>query len=260
MGVVMKNQASKHDFSSSKALGMQMIRLGCDFDENYYAYYSDLETEESEDLLSSIYIGDNRSNMNRAGKLFVLSGPSGVGKTTLSNALFDKLGKNYNLSRVITYTTKAPRLGEKNGIDYHFVSEQEFELKLSQGFFIEYSKVYGHYYGSPRSILSQLKSGKSFLLVVDQNGAYQIKQQYNGAVMFWITPPCAAVLANRLKNRATENNDDIIKRLQIAACELETEQEKQLFDYVVENNLLQQTIDNISQIIKAEILCGSTNC
>jgi len=113
----------------------------CDFDESYYAYYSDLETEGEEGSFAPLYIGSNMSGNNRQGKLFIISGPSGAGKTTLANELLTRLGSHYNMHRVITYTTKFPRKGELNGVDYHFISEVEFEAKLAVGFFIEYSKV-----------------------------------------------------------------------------------------------------------------------
>ena len=240
--------------------GWIMLKRYCDFDESYYAYYSDLEDENQEDNYVPIYIGGNMGCKNRNGKLFVLSGPSGVGKTTLANELFNRLGKAYNIHRVITYTTKSPRKGEQDGIDYHFISESEFESKLAAGFFIEHSQAYGYYYGSPKSIVQELSNGKSFLLIVDQVGAYQIKKQYTKSVLIWITPPSIIELASRLRNRATDANADIEKRLVIALCELEKEEKNSFFDYIVENNSLDQTIISLTEILKAEILSGSTNC
>jgi len=237
-----------------------MMNPDCDFDENYYAYYSDQEIDGQSGLISSLYIGGQMGGKNRQGKLFVLSGPSGVGKTTLAGMLFEKFGKSHNLSRVITYTTKSPRVGEQNGIDYFFIPVLEFESKLAAGFFIEHSEAYGNYYGSPKSILLELKQGKSFLLVVDQAGAYSIKKQYAQAVLIWLTPPSTDELVMRLVNRASDSPADIEKRLAIAADELINEQNQQLFDYVVENNLLSQTVSNLGMIIKAETSSGSTNC
>src|SRR3990167_753346 len=172
-----------------------MMNPECDFDENYYAYYSDQEIDSQNGIISSLYMGGQMNGKNRQGKLFVLSGPSGVGKTTLAAMLFARLGKSHNLSRVITYTTKSPRVGEQNGVDYHFITVPEFESKLLSGFFIEYSKSYGHYYGSPRSILLDLKQGKSLLLVVDQTGACNIKRQFVQAILIWIAPPSIHELA-----------------------------------------------------------------
>lgn len=234
-----------------------MIRRLDSFDENYYAYYSDQEIDGQMGLISSLYIGGQMSGQNLPGKLFVLSGPSGVGKTTLASMLFAKLSKSHNLSRVITYTTKQPRVGEQNGIDYHFITIPEFEAKLLAGFFIEHSKAYGNYYGSPKSILLDLKQGKSFLLVVDQAGAYDIKQQYAQAILIWLTPPSTEELAWRLSIRATDSGEEIVKRLAIATNELANEHIKQQFDYIVENRVLIQAANQLSVIIKAEISSGS---
>lgn len=227
------------------------------FDENYYAYYYDETFSDQSNLLASIYMGNQMHTTNNKGKLFVISGPSGVGKTTLASVMFAKLGRTHNLSRVITYTTKSPRVGEQNGVDYHFISVLEFESKLASGFFIEYSKAYGHYYGSPKSIITELGFGKSFLLVVDKLGAQSIKRQYQPAVLIWLTPPSIAELAKRLGNRATDSVVEIEKRLLIARDELATSAEKTQFDYIIENNELAKSISNLLLILKAEISSGS---
>lgn len=237
-----------------------MLRKFCGFDESYYAYYSDLENDEQGTSLASIYIGDNMGGKNRLGKLFVISGPSGVGKTTLTRELFVRLNLNYNVYPVITYTTKLPRKGEIPGIDYHYITEEEFKIKLSADFFIEHSKAYGSYYGSPKSIIQDLDTGKSFLLVVDQVGAYDIKKQYNEAVLIWITPPSIQELTSRLEKRATESNVDMQKRLIIAQNELDTEYKKGCFDYVVQNDIFERSVCNLINILKAEITSGSANC
>lgn len=237
-----------------------MLRKYCDFDENYYAYYSDLETETEGDSFIPLYVGNSMSENHRQGKLFIISGPSGVGKTTLANALLTNLGKRYNMHRVITYTTKLPRKGEVSGVDYHFISQTEFESKLAEGFFIEYSKVYGHYYGSPRTIIKELDLGKSFILIVDQLGAHKIKEQFSQAILIWITPPSLHELVNRLQGRATESDLDIQKRLMIARNEIETVAQRPVFDYIVENDILTQTINNLMRILKAEMTTGSIDC
>lgn len=237
-----------------------MLRKYCDFDENYYAYYSDLEAEAEDGSFAPLYIGNSMSGNHRQGKLFIVSGPSGVGKTTLVNALLANFGKNYNLHRVITYTTKLSRKGEVDGVDYHFISQVDFESKLAAGFFIEYSQVYGHYYGSPRTIIKELDFGKSFILIVDQLGARKIKEQFPRAVLIWITPPSLHELINRLQTRATENDADIQKRFMIARKEIETVTQRPIFDYIVENDDLTQAIASLISVLKAEIISGSTDC
>ena len=112
--------------------------------------------------------------MYRRGKLFVVSAPSGAGKTTIVNFIVERYGHYFNLSRVVTYTTKKPHKSEKNGLDYYFVSKEEFEQKAKEDFFIEYSTAYGHYYGSPFHIVHDLDIGKSYILVIDQNGAKNV--------------------------------------------------------------------------------------
>ncbi len=234
-----------------------MVNLKHAFDENYYAYYYDETFSDQSNLLASIYMGNQMHTTNNKGKLFVISGPSGVGKTTLASVMFAKLGRTHNLSRVITYTTKPPRVGEQNGVDYHFISVPEFESKLAAGFFIESSKAYGHYYGSPRSIIAELAFGKSFLLVVDKLGAQNIKRNYQPAILIWITPPSLAELAKRLDCRATDSSIEIEKRLLIAQQELAGVTEKSQFDYIVENNQLAKSISVLLLILKAEISSGS---
>lgn len=232
---------------------------GCDFDENFYAYYSDLEQENIESNNFHLYIGSNMSGKNKHGKLFVISGPSGVGKTTLANSLLARLGRSHNISRVITYTTKSPRAGEQAGVDYHYLTITEFEAKLASGFFIEYSQAYGNYYGSPKSLINDLKDGRSFILVVDQVGAYHIKQQYPGAVLIWITPPSLAELTTRLARRSTESSVDMYRRLELAQQEIANEEKNRLFDYVIENNILHETIVKLESVLKSEISSESIN-
>ena len=112
--------------------------------------------------------------MSKIGKLFVVSAPSGTGKTTIVNYIIEKYGRYFNISRVITYTTKKPHESEQDGLDYYFLNEKEFVQKAKENFFIEHSKDYGHYYGSPVSIVHELNFGKSYILVLDQKGAKNV--------------------------------------------------------------------------------------
>lgn len=219
-------------------------------------YYSDLEFddyEDYEDYLEPLFAGDSMSGATKHGKLFIISGPSGVGKTTIASAMLAKLGRQYNIDRVITYTTKQPRKGETGGIDYHYLSVEDFENKLSQDFFMEYSQVYGNYYGSPSYVISELKKGKSFILVVDQVGAYKIKEQYSDAVLIWLTPPSIEVLKLRLEGRNSDHEGEIARRLQIASREMLLEKTNSIFDYVVVNDDLDKAMRDVELVLISEV-------
>ena len=223
-------------------------------------YCFDLENDIDTVYTDFLSVGGRESGMNRVGKLFLISGPSGVGKTVLLNYLISRLGSKYNLHRVITYTTKAPRAGEVAGQDYHYLSSEEFQAKLGKNFFLEYSLAYDNYYGSPRSILSELNLGKSFLLVVDQVGAYSIQQSYAQAVLIWVLPPSLVELRDRLQKRRTESPHQVERRLSIAAAEIEVEAVNKRFDYHVINGDLKATQATLEQIISHEMDVEVGNC
>src|SRR5437879_4794715 len=105
------------------------------------------------------------------GKLFVISASSGAGKTTLVTAIITHMGGHVNLERVVTYTTRTPAPGDVPGVDYHFVTPAQFQEKIAAGFFMEWSTAYGHYYGSPRSVLDEVAAGNSRILILDRAGA-----------------------------------------------------------------------------------------
>src|SRR6476620_10453002 len=147
------------------------------------------------------------------GKLFVISAPSGAGKTTLVNALLHEVGDSLSLKRVITYTTRSMGLGEEPGVDYHFISVQEFEHKIQQRFFLEWSVVYGTYYGSPASLIAQCKEGSSSILIVDSLGAQTVRAQVPDAIFIWIYTKGIDVLRERLILRGRDSQEKIEKRL-----------------------------------------------
>lgn len=140
-----------------------------------------------------------------------------------------------SLKRVVTYTTKKLRAGEVEGVSYHTLSPYEFEHKLAQGFFIEHSTAYGTYYGSPRSVLSDVERGDSYIMVVDQVGARSIKREYPKAILIWVTVPTLTMLAHRLQRRATETDEQKKKRLALAEREMNQEKQEGLFEHHINN-------------------------
>jgi guanylate kinase len=188
------------------------------------------------------------------GKLFVVSAPSGAGKTTLVHMVCDRIGAQCQLQQVATYTTKMPRNGEQEGIDYHFLSQADFERKIAEGFFIEWSATYGYYYGSPRHILADLEKGLSYIVVVDRSGARSILEQYPDAILIWIYTENIEILANRLKSRKTENKMQITKRLTLAKQEILDERDNSFFEHHVLNNDIEVAFGMIKSIIFKELI------
>lgn len=187
------------------------------------------------------------------GKLFIISAPSGAGKTTLVNELIERYGRHYDLTRVITYTSKKPRTTERQGLDYHFVSPGEFELKIAQGFFMEWSGAYEAYYGSPRDILDRLAGGKSFMLIIDRVGAEQILKVHPAAVPIWVYTRTIDDLHERLVSRNTEALDHIERRLAQAKSEIFAEISRPRYRYHVLNHDFEIAVNRIYTIIKREL-------
>lgn len=204
------------------------------------------------------------------GKLFIIAGSSGAGKTTLTRELITKLRDKYNceLSRVVTYTTKSPRPGELSAQDYHYIGEMEFRAKIDQNFFLEWSCAYGAYYGSPRDILAKLKSGCSLILIVDQAGVQEIykfiaelsvaKNQEtlkNSLIYIWIQTSLVT-LEQRLRTRSTESEVDLQHRLSLARQEILLKHEKlsAIFNYsVFNNNCVKLAIADLERIFEHEL-------
>ena len=187
------------------------------------------------------------------GKLFIISAPSGAGKTTLVSALIPRLKALCLMERLITYTSKTPRLGEKQGVDYHFISTDEFEQKAEKGFFLEWSTVYGTYYGSPSAVLKELKTGKSFMLIADRAGAVQIAKKDTSSVLIWIQAPTIEILQERLEKRGTDLPEQIKRRLTIAKAELQQESRESLYQYHVCNDDFEVSVQYLKEIIMKEL-------
>jgi guanylate kinase len=188
-----------------------------------------------------------KQHKKRKGKLFVITGSSGAGKTTIAKSVLAKLRI---LKRVITCTTRAPRAGEKNGIDYRFFSKNGFQELLKKNAFLEHAVVYENYYGSLKKDADKIiNSGKSVLFVVDVQGAKTIKEKFPSAVTIFIKPPAFEALKKRLESRSKDSKEIIEGRLRIAEEELSHADE---FDYSVVNDDLNEAISETKRIIENE--------
>ena len=184
-----------------------------------------------------------------SGKLFIISAPSGAGKTSLVGMVLERVRPHYSIDRVITYTTKAARPGEQSGHDYHFLSPGEFERRIKQGFFLEWSTAYDAYYGSPRSILADIKKGQSYLLILDRAGAQQVVANKVDPVLIWVYTANMAVLRERLAARKTDNPEQIERRLERAKKEVDFEQRKRLYHHHILNDNFDDAVQQLEHII-----------
>ncbi len=187
------------------------------------------------------------------GKLFIVSAPSGAGKTTLTNYVIQHLKNKFDLSKIITYTTRQPRQGETPDVDYHFISPAEFARKKAAGQFLETTEYNGNFYGSPRSVIDDLEQGKSFLLVVDRAGAKNLKNLIKEPVLIWLTVPTIQTLENRIKQRGTESSKVRDERLELARQEMQEEEQDPAFMYRVVNKDFEMAAQAIMNIIKTEL-------
>lgn len=183
------------------------------------------------------------------GKLFIISAPSGAGKSSLVNALISDKEVPPSLERVITYTSKPPRPSEVNGTDYHFITQQEFQRNIALGFFLEWSNAYGNYYGSPSSIIMGMMQGKSYIMVLDRNGASEVKRIVPEAVLIWIKVSSIEVLRNRLEARAEDSPEVIAKRLALAEVEMDQERRVSIFDHHIVNENFENALTDLKKII-----------
>ncbi|HHW56476.1 MAG TPA: guanylate kinase [Clostridia bacterium] len=183
----------------------------------------------------------------KQGLLIVLSGPSGAGKGTICKALMEK-EKNLKLS--ISATTRQPRSGEMEGKNYFFKSEEEFIKMIEEDDFLEWAKVYDHYYGTPKDfVLKNLEEGNDVVLEIDIQGALKIKERFPEGVFVFILPPSMEELKNRIKKRGTETEEEIIKRFKSAYEELNYVSK---YNYVVINDDVNEAVEKIRAIIIAE--------
>lgn len=181
------------------------------------------------------------------GKLLVVSGPSGVGKGTICNQI---LSADSNIMFSVSMTTRSPREGEVDAVNYFFTDKESFEKLLAEGGLLEHNCYCGNYYGTPRKqVEAWLEEGKDVMLEIDFNGAFQIRESYPECVMIFILPPSMEALRSRIEGRGTENEETIQKRLDEAATEMSHADE---YDYRVVNDNLEDAIKQVQDIIDKE--------
>ena len=186
--------------------------------------------------------------INRRGLLIVISGPSGVGKGTVRKALFERA--DHDLVYSISMTTRAPRAGETNGVEYHFVTKEDFLNQIQKGNLLEYAEFCDNYYGTPLDkVNEQLELGQEVVLEIEVQGAMQVKEKMPDGVYIFIAPPSMKALEERLINRGTEDKKIIQKRLQKARNEIKVASE---YGYIVVNDTVENAADRIMAIIRAE--------
>lgn len=188
--------------------------------------------------------------MIEKGILIVLSGPSGVGKGTVRKEIFSQPNKAFEYS--ISMTTRKPREGEVDGVDYFFKTREEFEALIDQGKLLEYAEFVGNYYGTPVDYVKEtLEKGKDVFLEIEVQGAQQVREKFPDGLFIFLVPPSLSELKNRIVTRGTETEEIINNRMTAAKEEIEM---MHLYDYVVENDEIALACERINAIIIAEHL------
>ncbi|MCR5256078.1 MAG: guanylate kinase [Acetatifactor sp.] len=188
----------------------------------------------------------NRYPGKEKGILIVISGFSGAGKGTLVKSLISRYG-NYALS--VSMTTRNPRPGETDGVEYFFTDRENFEKTIAEGGLVEYAEYCGNYYGTPKAYVdSKLAEGKDIILEIEIQGALKIKKQFPDSLLLFVTPPDADTLKNRLTGRGTETEDVILKRMARAQEESEG---IEAYDYIVVNDNLDECVDEVHELVSA---------
>jgi guanylate kinase len=183
------------------------------------------------------------------GLLIVLSGPSGVGKSTISRMLSQKL----NVVYIVSATTRSKELGDEIGKTYDHITSEEFFRRLDNDEFLEYAHVHDNYYGTPKHpALDFLYEGKDVLLEIDVQGALQIRYQYPEAILIFILPPDGPTLKKRLNDRGRDKPEDIEKRFRAARREIQMAKGSRVFDHMVINDSLDRAVEEIAKIIHSE--------
>ncbi len=183
------------------------------------------------------------------GTLYILSAPSGAGKTSLLKALRERDG---GLHVSVSHTTRAMRPGEQDGVHYHFVDQATFLTKVERGDFLEHAQVFGNYYGTDEaSVRSQLEAGRDTVLEIDWQGAQQVRRRFPDAVSIFILPPSPEALHERLSNRGQDSEEVIQGRMREAVSEMSHYAE---FDYLVFNDVFASALDELAAIVTTQRL------
>ena len=185
----------------------------------------------------------------KKGLLIIYSGPSGVGKSTVRQEFFKD--ESLKLTYSISMTTRLPRVGEKDGVDYFFVTRDEFMKAVEDGELLEHAEYVGNCYGTPKSYVDKLrKKGKNVILEIDIEGAKQVMAKEPDCVSIFLVPPTIATLRKRIKGRGSDSKEVIDKRIEVAKKEIA---QKDIYKYVVVSDTIEETAERIKQIIKEEM-------
>jgi guanylate kinase len=185
--------------------------------------------------------------MKREGVLYVISAPSGAGKTTLCKEIIDIFP---NLRHSVSYTTRTPRQGEVHGRDYFFVGQEEFSRMAAAGEFAESAEVHGNFYGTSLATLNECRSqGIDLILDIDCQGARQLKGRFEGGVYIFVLPPSIEELRRRLDNRSSDTQEVIERRIHNAAGEIK---EARWYDYIIVNDNFKEAVEQLKSVLIAE--------
>ena len=183
--------------------------------------------------------------MSKEGKLFIISAPSGAGKTTLEQMILDS---ELDLIKSVSATTRKPRASEKNNKDYIFLLKDEFLKRRDNGEFLEWAEVFGNFYGTPKvKVINAIEEGKNIILSIDVQGAEQVKNIFSEAILIFIKTPDFNTLKNRLEGRLTDSDEEINKRLEVAKNELA---KLDTYDHIIVNDDLDNAFYELKRVIK----------
>ncbi len=182
--------------------------------------------------------------MKNPKKLIIITGPSGVGKGTVVKAL---LKKDTNIWLSISATTRKPRKGEKDGKDYYFLTTKKFKEMINNEMFLEWAEFAGNFYGTPINIINEkIQNGNKVILEIEVEGACQVREKFPETISIFLLPPSKQELEKRIRNRGTDNEESILRRLDRADFEMSSSKD---FDYVLKNYEISKTTDEILKII-----------